>query len=106
MSDITKEFASNLDGEAVWISSFDDGTAAELADDFIDRVIATLRRDPRWSSLEPSELALFFADLRRVSRKTLTLHSAAALRIGTSASVRSGPWSKRWPIGQRVNELP
>ena len=65
MSDITKEFASNLDGEAVWISSFDDGTAAELADDFIDRVIATLRRDPRWSSLEPSELALFFADLRR-----------------------------------------
>jgi hypothetical protein len=44
---------------------FDEGAAGELAVEWVDTVIATLRRDPRWAVIPRSELELVLGDARR-----------------------------------------
>jgi hypothetical protein len=51
--------------------------AYEIADRNIDRVIATLRRDPRFAAVSVTELELILADVRRESVEDIATNTAA-----------------------------
>jgi hypothetical protein len=74
--------------------------AYEIADRNIDRVIATLRRDPRFAAVSVTELELILADVRRESAVEIATHTArhaarATSAIWLSAVSRSTRWRAR-----------
>jgi hypothetical protein len=50
---------------AMYTETFDFADADALAQDFTDKIITALRRDPRWAGLRRIELDLLLADIRK-----------------------------------------
>jgi hypothetical protein len=64
----------SLYDEWVIFDGLDGDVACEIADRTIDRVIATLRRDPRFAAVSTSDLELILADVRRDSAVEIAKH--------------------------------
>jgi hypothetical protein len=58
-------FLDAFDYAAMYIETFDLSDAFALAQDYTDRIIVMLRRDPRWAGLRRTELDLLLADIRK-----------------------------------------
>lgn len=63
--DVLAAFFAAFDDAAMFIEPFDLADAYEFAQEFTDKTINTLRRDPRWAAIRHAELDLMFADLRK-----------------------------------------
>lgn len=56
---------TRLNDEWAFLEQFASPDLEQLAQEFIDTVVATLRRDPRWRAIPRVELALVLADAKR-----------------------------------------
>jgi hypothetical protein len=72
----------SLYGAWVTFDGLDVDVACEIADRTIDRVIATLRRDPRFAAASLNELELILADVRRDFAVEIAKHTGEHVAVG------------------------
>jgi hypothetical protein len=64
-TDLRQQLLDRLWDATEGLDILDEGDAGQLSIEWIDTVIAGLRRDPRWAAVSRSELELTLGDVRR-----------------------------------------